>query len=113
MTPSNLVILIAFVTFMLGMAGVAIFGPPEQQQGQIGALGWLVRILVGLAVAHTCVGIYGAIERMHEFNELNNAGHAADLSSGVMNIMVFGGVLLAFAALLHLLIPRSEQRRES
>jgi hypothetical protein len=111
MSPSQVVLLIAIVTFAFGTASVAVFGPLEERR-QLGALGWLVRGLVGLAVAHTGVGIYHAVEHARGTRDVSASLRAADLSTTVMGMMVYGGVLLALAALLHLWIERDATERE-
>jgi uncharacterized membrane protein len=112
MTPSHFVLLIAFVAFLVGAAGVAVFAPAEEA-AQIGVVGWLVRGLVGLAVAHTCVGIYGAIETATDSGDgFSRAGSASYLSGSVMNMMACGGILLGLAALLHLLAARTTNERD-
>jgi heme/copper-type cytochrome/quinol oxidase subunit 1 len=111
MISTAAVLLISLVTFLFGAAGVAVFGPPLETGMQIGAIGWLVRGLVGLAVAHTCLGIYGMVERMRDYEGVPHALRAEALSSSLMSLIAFGGILLALAALLHMLDARRAAAR--
>ncbi len=103
----NLVLVIVPVTFLFGMAGVAVFGPPEEERQPIGVVGWVVRILVGLAVSHTCVGVYRAIQTAHSLRDLSDAERAAGLANDVESILAYGGILLGLAVLVHLLNART------
>ncbi len=99
MSPVTVVILIAVIAFLFGAAAPVVFGPPEEQRTRTTLLDWLVCGLVGAAFAHTALVVYDVIEQ---------ARHAGDfssvfLSTTMMSLFVDGGILLALAALVHLL----------
>jgi hypothetical protein len=102
----NLVLVIAPVAFLFGMAGVAVFGPPEEERRPIGVVDWVVRMLVGLAAAHTCVGIYRALEASRGLRDLSDADRAVSFATDVESILAYGGILIGIAVLVHLLNAR-------
>jgi hypothetical protein len=105
-SPTTVVVLIALVAFLLGAAAPVVFGRPEEERKPATVIGWVVRGLVGAAVAHTAVGVYAAVQ---------TARHGHDVggilfSNTVRAIFDYGGVLLALAALLHVLDARQVER---
>jgi hypothetical protein len=110
MSPTTIVILVSVVAFVFAMAGFAVFGPPLEERKPISTLDWLVRGLVSLALVHTVLGAYTAAVRMQDFGDGPRSERAAYLADSVMSIIAFGGVLLALAGLLHVLLMRSRSR---
>jgi hypothetical protein len=108
MSPVAVVILIAVITFLFGAAAPVVFGPPEEEHRPAGPIDWLVRGLVGAAVAHTALAIYDVIEQARHMDELGGVF----VSDAVMSLFVYGGILLGLAALLHLLSTRWSRARE-
>lgn len=112
MSPVIAVLLIFVVTFLIGSVGSLVLPPGEEGREPISPMGWLVRGLVGLAVAHTSVGIFDTIEEMRSFGGSDYTARAATMSRSVMDLIVFGGILLGLAALLHVLDRRRAAERE-
>ena len=110
MSPTAIVILVSVVAFVFAMVGFTVFGPPLEERQPTGTLDWLVRGLVGLAVVHTALGVYTAAVRMQDFGAGPRSERAAYLADSVMSIAAFGGILLALAGLLHVLVMRSRSR---
>ncbi len=105
MSPVTVVILIAVIAFLFGAAAPVVFGPPEEQPASIGPIDWLVRGLVGAAVAHAALSVYDVIETSRRVDELSGAF----LSGTMMSLFAFTGILLGLAALVHLLSRRFAQ----
>ncbi|HEX4806577.1 MAG TPA: hypothetical protein VFU94_11815 [Conexibacter sp.] len=99
MSPVAVVSLIAVIAFLFGAAAPVVFGPSEEERTPVGPIGWLVRGLVGAAVAHTALAVYSLIEQARHSDGLD----AIFLSSTMAGLFVDGGILLGFAALVHLL----------
>lgn len=102
MSPAAVVTLIAVIAFLFGAAAPVVFGAPEEERRRATPIDWLVRGLVGAAVAHTALGVYDIIKTAQQSDDLGDTL----LSSVAMNLVAYGGILLALAALLHLLSKR-------
>lgn len=106
MAPLTAVVLIGVIAFLFGAAAPVVFGPPAEEQARATVIDWLVRGLVGAAVAHTALAVYQLIQQARHEDDLTR-----ELLSGtMMNLLTFGGILLALAALLHLLSRRAAER---
>ncbi len=103
MSPVTVVTLISVIAFLFGAAAPVVFGPPEEQRTRTTVLDWLVRGLVGAAVAHAALGVYDMIETSRAADDLGGAF----LSGTMMSLFAFTGILLGLAALVHLLSRRS------
>jgi hypothetical protein len=106
--PVAVVILVGAIAFLFGGAALVVFGPPAEEQAPATAIDWLIRGLVGAAVAHTALAVYNLTQQAHDSgDELQRVL----LSDTVMNLFAYAGILLALAALLHLLSRRAERPR--
>lgn len=103
MAPVTAVLLIGGVAFLFGAAAPVVFGPSEEQREPARMVDWLVRGLVGAAVAHTALAIYDLEQQARHADDFGNVL----ISDTMMNLFALGGILLALAALLHLLSART------
>jgi len=106
MAPVAVVTLIAVIAFLFGAAAPVVFGPPEEERSRPTLIDWLVRGLVGAAVAHTALAVYDIVEQAKHTEEF---GDRVFLSGTMMSLFVDGGILLGLAALVHLLGKRFAQ----
>lgn len=71
MAPATVVILIGAVAFLFGAAAPIVFGPPEEERAPASIVDWLVRGLVGAAVAHTALAVYNVTQEARHMDGFN------------------------------------------
>ncbi|HXD53906.1 MAG TPA: hypothetical protein VN618_04055 [Solirubrobacteraceae bacterium] len=98
-----------------GMWSAARYLPPRAQTEEGVIATWLVRGLIGCALAWAAVQIYFAI---HAYANLHSDGtfprlgasRTEILSETVQSILLLDGLLIGVAAVVHLLTPRVPSR---
>jgi hypothetical protein len=104
------VTLVAVVTFLLGVGGMAAYGPAYDELG-VGRLGWFMRALVGLVAAFTVLGIFWTVNYPRGFHGSSH-DRGLMLSEGLNSLVERSGVLLALLVLLHLAIVHRASQPE-